>query len=54
LSTGVKTDQGDARALCVRLALSAAGNRRIFSVVQVPTPSEEQARAQTAGANAAA
>lgn len=31
LSTGVKTDQGDARALCVRLALYAAGNRRIFT-----------------------
>jgi transposase len=47
LSTGVKTDKGDARALCVRLALYAAGNERIFSVVHVPTPSEEQARAQT-------
>ena len=47
LSTGVKTDKGDARALCVRLALYAAGNRHIFSVVRVPTPAEEQARAQT-------
>jgi transposase len=47
LSTGVKTDAGDARALCVRLALYAAGNRRIFSVVRVPSPAEEQARAQT-------
>lgn len=47
LSTGVKTDKGDARALCVRLALYAAGNRRVFSVVHVPTPEEEQARAQT-------
>lgn len=47
LSTGVKTDRGDARALCVRLALYAAGNRRVFSVVRVPTPEEERARAQT-------
>jgi transposase len=47
LSTGVKTDAGDARALCVRLALYAAGNRRIFSAVRVPSPAEEQARAQT-------
>jgi len=47
LSTGVKTDAGDARALCVRLALYAAGNRRIFGVVRVPSPEEEQARAQT-------
>jgi transposase len=47
LSTGVKTDKSDARALCVRLALYAAGNRRVFSVVHVPTPDQEQARAQT-------
>ena len=46
-ATGVKTDKSDARALCVRLALYAAGNRHVFSVVRVPTPSEEQARAQT-------
>src|SRR5580658_7927586 len=46
-ATGVKTDKSDARALCVRLALYAAGNRHIFSVVRVPTPGEEQARAQT-------
>jgi len=46
-TTGVKTDKSDARALCVRLALYAAGNPRIFSVVRVPTPAEEQARAQT-------
>ena len=46
-ATGVKTDKSDARALCVRLALYAAGNRHIFSVVRVPTPAEEQARAQT-------
>jgi len=46
-ATGVKTDAGDARALCVRLALYAAGNPRVFSVVRVPTPAEEQARAQT-------
>jgi transposase len=47
LSTGVKTDKSDARALCVRLALYAAGNRQIFSVVRVPTPEQEQARAET-------
>ena len=46
-ATGVKTDKSDARALCVRLALYAAANRHIFSVVRVPTPAEEQARAQT-------
>jgi transposase len=46
-ATGVKTDKSDARALCVRLALYAAGNRHSFSVVRVPTPGEEQARAQT-------
>jgi transposase len=43
----VKTDAGDARALCVRLALYAAGNRRALSVVRVPTPGQEQSRAQT-------
>lgn len=47
LSTGVKTDKGDARALCVRLALYAAGNRRVFSVVHIPTPEQERARAET-------
>jgi transposase len=47
LSTGVKTDTRDARALCVRLALYAAGNRRVFCVVRVPTPQQEQARAET-------
>jgi transposase len=46
-ATGVKTDKSDARALCVRLALYAAGHRHIFSVVRVPTPEEERARAQT-------
>jgi transposase len=46
-ATRVKTDAGDARALCVRLALYAAGNRRAFSVVRVPTPGQEQSRAQT-------
>ena len=47
LSTGVKTDKGDARALCVRLALYAAGNHRIFTVVRVPTPEQERARAES-------
>lgn len=46
-ATRVKTDANDARALCVRLALYAAGNRRSLSVVRVPTPEQEQARAQT-------
>ena len=47
LSTGVKTDKSDARALCVRLALYVAGNRRIFSVVHIPTPEQERARAES-------
>ena len=47
LGTGVKTDKSDARALCVRLGLYAAGNRRIFSVVHIPTPEQERARAET-------
>jgi transposase len=46
-ATGVKTDKSDARALCMRLALYAAGNQHIFSVVRVPTAAEEAARAQT-------
>ena len=46
-ATGVKTDKSDARALCVRLALYAAGNPGVFSVVRIPTPEQEQARAQT-------
>jgi transposase len=46
-ATGVKTDKSDARALCVRLALYAAGNRSVFSVVRVPTPGQEQTRGQT-------
>lgn len=46
-ATGVKTDKSDARALCLRLALYTAGNRGIFSVVRIPTPEQEQARAQT-------
>jgi transposase len=44
---GVKTDKSDARALCVRLALYAAGNQRALCVVRVPRPEEERARAQT-------
>jgi transposase len=47
LNTKVKTDKSDARALCVRLGLYAAGNRRIFSVVRVPEPGQEQARAES-------
>jgi transposase len=33
--------------LCVRLALYAAGNPRIFTVVRVPTPEQERARTET-------
>jgi transposase len=47
LGTGVKTDKSDARALCVRLGLYAAGNHRIFSVVHIPTPEQERARAES-------
>ena len=45
-SNGVKTDKSDARELCTRLALYAAGNRKSFTTVYVPTPEQEQARAQ--------
>ena len=46
-ATRVKTDKSDARALCVRLALYAAGNRHALSVVRAPTPEQERSRAQT-------
>ena len=42
-----KTDALDARALVERLDRWRRGNRDAFSVVRVPTPEEEQARAQT-------
>jgi transposase len=41
-----KTDGLDARALVDRLDRWLRGNRDAFSVVRVPTPAEEQARAQ--------
>src|SRR5688500_1012044 len=41
-----KTDALDARALVDRLDPWLRGNRDAFSVVRVPTPEEEQARAQ--------
>jgi len=41
-----KTDALDARALVDRLDRWLRGNRDAFSVVRVPTPEEEQARAQ--------
>lgn len=45
LHKGVKTDKADALALVQRLDRYVQGNRRAFSVVRVPTPEEEQARA---------
>lgn len=42
-----KTDALDARALVDQLDRWVRGNRDAFSVVRVPTPAEEQARAQT-------
>ena len=41
-----KTDALDARALVERLDRWLRGNRDAFSIVRVPTPAEEQARAQ--------
>jgi transposase len=42
-----KTDARDARALVERLDRWLRGNRDACSIVRVPTPAEEQARAQT-------
>ena len=42
---GVKTDQRDARELCLRLDQYVRGNTAAFSVVRVPTPAQEQRRA---------
>ncbi len=41
----VKTDARDARELCDRLDRYVRGNTKAFSVVQVPTPEQEQRRA---------
>jgi transposase len=46
-SSGVKTDQRDARALCLRLAMYAGGNRHALTVVHVPTQAQEQLRVQS-------
>lgn len=44
---GVNTDKTDALELLVRLDRYVAGNTKAFSVVRVPTPAQEQRRAQT-------
>lgn len=41
----VKTDQRDARELCLRLDRYVRGNTDAFTVVRVPTPAQEQRRA---------
>jgi len=41
----VKTDQRDARELCLRLDQYVRGNTAAFTVVRVPTPAQEQRRA---------
>jgi transposase len=41
----VKTDQRDARELCLRLERYVRGNTDAFTVVRVPTPAQEQRRA---------
>jgi transposase len=41
-----KTDALDAFALCERLDRYVRGNRRLLSIVRVPTPEQEQARAK--------
>jgi transposase len=41
----VKTDQRDARELCLRLDQYVRGNSAAFTVVRVPTPAQEQRRA---------
>ncbi len=44
---GVNTDKTDATELLVRLDRYVAGNTKAFSVVRVPTPAQEQRRAQS-------
>jgi transposase len=44
---GVNTDKTDATELLVRLDRYVAGNTKAFSVVRVPTPEQEQRRAQS-------
>lgn len=41
----VKTDKRDARELCDRLDRYLRGNAKVFAVVRVPTPEQEQRRA---------
>ena len=43
----VKTDKRDARELCNRLDRYVRGNTDAFSIVRVPSPEQEQARALT-------
>lgn len=45
-SGAVKTDKRDARELCLRRDLHAAGNHRALSAVRVPTEAEEARRSQ--------
>jgi transposase len=47
LGRGVKTDRTDALALVQRLDRYVQGNQKALAVVRVPTPEQEQARAQT-------
>ena len=47
LGRGVKTDSTDALALVQRLDRYVQGNEKALAVVRVPTPEQEQARAQT-------
>lgn len=44
---GVKTDKTDALALVLRLDRLLEGNTKALAVIRVPTPEEEQARAQS-------
>jgi transposase len=44
---GVNTDKTDATELLVRLDRYVAGNTKAFSVVRVPTPEQEERRAQS-------
>jgi transposase len=47
LGRGVKTDSTDALALVQRLDRYVQGNEKALAVVRVPTPEQEQARAET-------
>ncbi len=47
LGRGVKTDKTDALAMVQRLDRYVQGNRKALAVITVPTPEQEQVRAQT-------